>query len=75
MAQVIDKQIIDYLPLLGNDEKKSILGVIKSYVKLKEQPQRVSLEQYNNEIDEAMARIDAGKYLTQEEVEREAKSW
>jgi len=74
MAQVIDKQIIDSFPL-GKEEKKTILGVIKSYVKLKEQPQRISLEQYNKEIDEAMSRIDAGKYLTQEEVEREAKSW
>ncbi|MBK6275995.1 MAG: hypothetical protein IPF58_15490 [Saprospirales bacterium] len=74
MAQVIDKQIIDFLPLLGK-EKKTILGFIKSVVKIKEQPQRISIKQYNLEIDEAMARIDAGEYITQEEVEKESKHW
>ena len=68
MAQVIDKQITDYLPLLGKEEKKTILGVIKSYVRIKEKPERISIEQYNKEIDEAMARIDKGEYHTQEEV-------
>ncbi|MBK8352414.1 MAG: hypothetical protein IPL21_12230 [Saprospirales bacterium] len=75
MAQVIDKQIIDFLPLLGKEEKKTILGFIKSVVKIKEQPKRISIKQYNIEIDEAMARIDAGEYITQEEVEKESKHW
>ncbi len=75
MAQVIDKQIIDFLPLLGKEEKKTILGFIKSVVKIKEQPKRISIKQYNLEIDEAMARIDAGEYITQEEVEKESKHW
>ena len=75
MAQVIDKQIIDFLQLLGKEEKKTILGFIKSVVKIKEQPKRISIKQYNIEIDEAMARIDAGEYITQEEVEKESKHW
>ena len=75
MAQVIDKQIIDFLQLLGKEEKKTILGFIKSVVKIKEQPKRISIKQYNLEIDEAMARIDAGEYITQEEVEKESKHW
>ena len=29
----IDKQITDFLPLLGKDEKKTILSFIKSYIK------------------------------------------
>ena len=75
MAQVIDKQITDFLPLLGVEEKKTILDVIKSYVRIKEQPERVSIEQYNKEIDEAMARIDAGEFHTQEEVKAMMKDW
>ena len=75
MAQVIDKQIIDFLPLLGKEGKKTILGFIKSVVKIKEQPKRISIKQYNIEIDEAMARIDAGEFITQEEVEKESKHW
>ncbi|GBL35698.1 hypothetical protein EMGBS15_12930 [Filimonas sp.] len=75
MASVLDKQIVDFLPLLGNEEKKNILGFIKSFIKIKETTNRISIEQYNKELNEAMARIDAGKYLTQEEVEKESKAW
>jgi hypothetical protein len=75
MAQVIDKQIVDYLPLLGKEEKKTILDYIKSYVRIKDQPKRVSIKQYNKEIDEAMARIDKGEYTTHEELIKESESW
>lgn len=73
MAQVIDKQIVDYLPLLGKEEKKTILNYIKSYVRIKELPKQISIEQYNKELDEAEARIDAGEYYTQEEIENMIK--
>ena len=75
MAQVVDKQIIASLPLLGNEEKKTILSVIKSYLSLKDTQQRISIERYNEEIKAAEKRIDAGKFLTQEDVEKEAALW
>jgi predicted transcriptional regulator len=34
-----------------------------------------SLEQYNIEIEEAMAEAAAGNYITQEELEKESASW
>jgi hypothetical protein len=36
---------------------------------------RISLDQYNRELDEAEARIEQGDFLTQEEVEKLAKKW
>lgn len=36
---------------------------------------RISLEQYNRELDEAEARISRGDFFTQEEVEKMAKEW
>lgn len=36
---------------------------------------RISVEQYNHELDEANARIDAGKFITQEDLEKEATQW
>lgn len=75
MAHVIDKQITEYLPLLGKEEKKNILGFIKSYLKIKEKPQSISIEEYNNDIDKAMKRIDAGEFTTQEDLEIEAATW
>ena len=38
-------------------------------------PARISIEQYNKEIDEAIERVKAGEYYTHEEVERMAKDW
>ena len=70
MAQIIDRQITDYLPLLGKEEKKTILDFIKSYVKIKDKPERISIEQYNKELEAAEERIDGGEYYTQEEIEK-----
>lgn len=36
---------------------------------------RISIEQYNEEIDEAERDIEKGNYYTQEEVEKMAKEW
>jgi len=75
-AQSLDNQILHYLPLLEQDQKKSILTVIKSFLKSKEAvPQRSTIEQYNKELEEAEARMDAGKFTSQEDAEKLAQSW
>ena len=35
----------------------------------------VNMEQYNKEIDEALAEEAAGNYITQEEMEKQAAKW
>lgn len=35
----------------------------------------ISIEQYNQELDEAEAEIDRGEFYSQEEVEKMAKKW
>ena len=35
----------------------------------------VSIEQYNNELNEALARVKSGSFYTQEEVEKIAAKW
>jgi hypothetical protein len=62
------------LPLLGNEEKQSLLTVIKSFLHLKTN-NGSRIEQYNKDIDEAMARIDKGEFTTHEDVEKEMESW
>ncbi len=37
--------------------------------------ERISIEQYNKEIDEANARIDNGEFYTQEEAEKIMDKW
>ena len=57
-------------------EDPSLLQAIKAvlYYGLKNEG-RVSIEQYNKELDEANARIEAGEFITQEDLEKEASKW
>lgn len=36
---------------------------------------RISIEQYNMELDEAERRIDKGEYITHDDVVKESKKW
>jgi len=40
-----------------------------------ESESRIGIEQYNRELEAANSRIEAGKYLSHGEVEKESKSW
>lgn len=72
MAHSIDSELNSYIGKLNLIQKKSLLSVIKSFLTT-ESP--ITLEQYNHEIDEAMVRMDAGIYTTQEDIEKEAEQW
>lgn len=71
-APSIDSEFIRYWSLLTPVQKESLLSVIRSFVIPRE---RITLEDYNKEIDEAIARVEAGEFYTQEEVEKMAKDW
>lgn len=36
---------------------------------------RISVEQYNRELEEAEAEIDRGEFITQEELKKQMKAW
>ncbi len=57
-------------------EDPSLLRAIKAvlYYGLKNEG-RISIEQYNKELDEANARIEAGEFITQEDLEKESSQW
>jgi len=74
----LDNQLQKYWPLLGKEEKQSILTFIKSFVKIKDAPQptnRISIEEYNKEGYEALERVKNGQFYTHEEVEEMSKEW
>jgi len=39
------------------------------------EPKRISIEQYNKELDEAIAQIDKGEFYTHQEVKERIKQW
>ena len=76
MAKALDRELFQYILQLDEAEKKSVLQMLKAFVKgRKKNAPRISIEQYNKEIDEAIARVEAGDFYTQEEVQRMAKEW
>lgn len=53
-------------------------GLIEIFVKLLKNRRsaiQTSLNEYNKELDEANARIESGKFITQEDLEKEASQW
>lgn len=50
---------------------KLLYAVAKEYT----DDDRISLDQYNKELDEAEAEIDRGEFLTHEEAVKQIRSW
>jgi hypothetical protein len=76
MAKALERELLQYILQLDEAEKKSVLQMLKTFLKGREKKlPRISIEQYNKEIDEAIARVEAGEFYTQDEVERMAKDW
>ena len=75
MAQLLDTELHKYWELLDMRQKSSVISMIKSLLQPVKKESHVSVEQYNKELDEAMARIDAGKFTTQEDMEIESEKW
>lgn len=76
MANVLEKEWHSYFLQLNETEKKSVLQMLKTFLKSrKENSERISIGDYNKEIDEAMEEVKRGKVHTHEEVVKMAKSW
>lgn len=76
MAKALDQELLQYILQLDEAEKKSVLQMLKTFLKGREKKATyISIEQYNKEIDEAIARVEAGEFYTQEEITRMSKDW
>jgi len=76
MAKALDQELVYYMFQLDEAEKKSVLQMLKTFVKGREKSvDRITIEQYNKEIDEAIARVEAGDFFTHDDVEKMSKGW
>ena len=76
MADTVDQELYKYFTQLNEAEKKSVLQMIKTFLKGRKQtPERISIEQYNKELEESERGIEAGHVTTQEELEKEMEKW
>jgi len=75
MTQTIDKEINDYIHLLNVEQKQSILSMLKSFTTPKTKKKRISIEQYNKEMDEAEKEVESGKWIDHDDVKKLSASW
>jgi hypothetical protein len=71
-AADLKKNLISYWEQLNGDQQEGVIDYIKY---LLEEKHSISLTQYNKELEEGRTAIKMGQFVSQEELEREAKAW
>lgn len=63
------KELLEYFTRLKDAEQKSILQMLKTFVKTRQEEFKpMTLEEYNKELEEADKEVEAGKFVSHEEV-------
>jgi predicted transcriptional regulator len=68
----IRAQKLELLEWMASLQDKALINEL---MKWKEEHQRINVEQYNQELEEADTEIDRGDYLTHEEAIKKIRSW
>lgn len=66
---------IESILSFGNEQIIEKLEALLKKEQQKEDSQRVSIEQYNRELEEANSRIESGQYTSHEDVKKESETW
>ena len=76
MANAIDQQLQSCFLELNDNEKKSVLLLLKTFLGNRiTNSESISIAQYNLELEEALAEEAAGNNITQQEMETQAAKW
>jgi vacuolar-type H+-ATPase subunit D/Vma8 len=74
-AREIKKQFDTYLPLLSSKQQALLLEMVKNFLNVDKETKRITRKQYNKELDEAVARIESGDFVTHEDALKELSKW
>ena len=76
MAKALDNEMFNYFTQLNDAEKKSVIQMLKTFLSGRtEKSERVTIEQYNQELDEAEAEFEKGEVVTHEELLKQIRKW
>ncbi|UXE68146.1 MAG: hypothetical protein KA713_06045 [Chryseotalea sp. WA131a] len=67
-TQPISQEMMRYFLQLNDAEQKSVLEMIKTFLGGRKNDHPPTLEEYNKELEQADAEIEAGDYVSHEEV-------
>ena len=83
--QAINRELYTYLDRLTVIQKQSVLSMIKSFIQSKtaekvivgytSSGKPITDKDLKKRVKEAENRMDAGEYITQEELEKEMENW
>jgi L-lactate utilization protein LutC len=74
--QTLNREFKLYYSRLSKAQKESMLSMMKSFLdETAGKSKRISVAQYNKELEEAEERINNGQFITQESLREEAKGW
>ena len=71
----IKKQVDNYLPLLSTKQQTLVLEMIKNFLNVDKDVNRVSRKQYNKEIEEAVTRMEKGNSVSNKDALKELSKW
>ncbi|MBP7109099.1 MAG: hypothetical protein KBA90_11125 [Chitinophagaceae bacterium] len=72
MQASVDIELSKYWVLLSAEQKQSLLQVIKSFIADQE---KISIQQYNQELAEAEAEYQKGDFITSDEMLKLIRQW
>ncbi len=74
-STAIKKQVEDCLPMLSPKQQALVLDMIKSLLNLDNGSKRISVKQYNKELDEAVNRIEKSNSISHNYALKEIAKW
>ncbi len=69
-STAIQEEMLEYFTRLNKEEQQSLLGLIKTFTRSRIDFEPQSLEEYNDELEQGSAEIEAGNYISHEEVKK-----
>jgi len=67
-STAIQEEMLQYFTQLNKEEQQSLLGLVKTFLHSKKDFEPQTLQEYNEELEQAVSEIEAGHYMTHDEV-------
>lgn len=75
MATIIENEMLSYFTRLNESEKKSVVQLLKAFIKEKGEGRAISIEEYNQELLDAESEFERGEYITHAQLLKSIKEW
>lgn len=66
----LQKEMLQYFTQLNKKEQQSLLKFVKTLINRREEMRPQTLEEYNDELEQAATSIEAGHFITHSEVKK-----